>query len=323
MHVLVVGGAGYIGSHVALDLLNRGHKVTVYDDLSTGREENLFDEALFVRGDIQDGDALDLLMSAQNIDAVIHLAALKAAGDSMNEPERYAHHNIVGSINLLNCMTRHDIKKFVFSSSAAVYGNPEYLPMDEKHPIEPTNFYGFTKLQIERHLQWYSQLKGLRFASLRYFNAAGYDPELRVKGLEINPKNLIPIVMEVAMGTREKLTIFGNDYDTTDGTCIRDYVHVNDLADAHSRALEYLGDQDKDLIVNLGSETGHSVLDVVHAAGKVVGREVPHTIAGRRAGDPTSLVAASAKARELLQWEPRFSDLETLLSSSWDVYRNQ
>lgn len=323
MHVLVVGGAGYIGSHVVSALRDEQHQVTVLDDMSTGREENLFEDAPFIKASILDAPALERVFQAGAFDAVIHLAALKAAGDSMHEPEIYGHHNITGSINLINAAAAGGVRKLVFSSSAAVYGEPNYLPMDEQHPIAPENFYGFTKIQIERHLRWFSQLRGLRSACLRYFNAAGYDPTGKITGLEINPKNLIPVVMEVAMGAREQLQIFGNDYPTEDGTCIRDYVHVTDLAKAHVASLGYLDTEDKDLVLNLGSETGHSVLDVVNMAAQVVGKPIPHKFVARREGDPAKLVASSKVARQRINWAPQYSSLESLIATSWEVYRNQ
>ena len=323
MRVLVVGGAGYIGSHVVMNLLDDGHQVTVFDNLSTGLEVNLFEEAHFVKGDLLVQGELDALLAAADFDAVVHLAALKAAGDSMFEPEAYAHHNICGSIELLNSVVKAGIRKFVFSSTAAVFGDPTYQPIDEAHPLEPTNFYGFTKLQFERQLAWFAKLRGLSFVSLRYFNAAGYDPNGRVQGLEVNPKNLIPIVMEVATGARQRIDIYGSDYETRDGTCIRDYIHVNDLAAAHGRALDYLEAGGENLTVNLGSETGLTVLEVLQCARRVTGKELPHRMVGRREGDPPTLVASAKHARKVLDWEPKLSDLESLIRSTWDTYRKQ
>lgn len=321
MNVLVVGGAGYIGSHVVLDLIEAGHKPVVFDNMSTGREINLFEGIPFIKGDILDQDALAKVFETMDFDAVVHLAALKAAGDSMFEPETYGNHNITGSINLINACAKGGVKFFIFSSTAAVYGEPSYLPVDEKHPIEPTNFYGFTKNQIERHLAWFSQLRGLKHACLRYFNAAGYDVKGRVKGLEQNPKNLIPVVMEVAAGIREKMLLFGDDYETRDGTCIRDYIHVNDLARAHVAALEALAKTDENMTVNLGSEQGATVMEVIKAAEAVVGQSIAYEIVGRREGDPASLIASSQKAQHLLQWEAKHSDLETLIRTSWERYK--
>ena len=221
MRILVIGGAGYIGSHVVRAFLDSGFRVTVFDNLSTGARENLFEDAGFVHGDIMRPSQLAALM-AQGFDGCVHLAALKAAGQSMLCPEQYAEANLVGTINILNAATAASVGTLIFSSSAAVFGNPVYLPIDEEHPAEPENFYGFTKLEIERLLAWYDRLKGLRYAAIRYFNAAGYDVAGRVKGLERNPENLLPVVMEVAAGLRSRLSVFGDDYPTRDGSCIRD-----------------------------------------------------------------------------------------------------
>ena len=238
----------------------------------------------------------------------------------MLKPETYAEANIAGTINILNQASEAGLSPIIFSSSAAVYGSPQYLPIDEEHPKEPENFYGFTKLEIERLLGWYDRLKGMRFAAIRYFNAAGYDVEGRVKGLELNPENLLPIVMEVAAGIRPKLSIYGNDYPTRDGSCIRDYVHVSDLAEAHVSAFEYILQHDKSLTVNLGSQTGVSVLEMVERARAITGMAVPAVMAERRAGDPSELVASSGKAQELLGWVPKYSDVDTLVSSTWKMY---
>ena len=319
MQILVIGGAGYIGSHVTRAFLDRGYEVTVFDNLQTGLRENLFKDARFVHGDIMRPEQLRAVM-AGGYDGCVHLAALKAAGQSMLKPEEYAEANIAGTINILNQAAEARLSPIIFSSSAAVYGNPQYLPIDEKHPKEPENFYGFTKLEIERILGWYDRLKGMRFAAIRYFNAAGYDIEGRIKGLELNPENLLPIVMEVAAGIRPKLSIYGNDYPTRDGSCIRDYVHVSDLAEAHVTAFEYILKHDKSLTVNLGSETGVSVLEMVERARILTGMAVPAEIVGRRAGDPSELVATAGKARELLGWVPKYSDVDTLVSSTWKMY---
>lgn len=321
MKVLVIGGAGYIGSHVALELKERGHSVTVFDNLSSGVRENLHEGCAFVRGDIMRPDELKAALAA-GFDAAVHLAAFKAAGESMLDPGKYAVNNIAGTINILNALVEAGVKILAFSSSAAVYGEPEYLPIDESHPKNPENFYGFTKLEIERVLAWYDKLKGLRYAALRYFNAAGYDPQGRVKGLERNPANLLPVIMEAAAGIRPELKIFGDDYPTKDGTGVRDYVHVSDLAVAHAAALERLAGGAPSLAVNLGSEDGLSVFEIVEAARRLTGKGVPATVVARRPGDPAKLVASSALARELLGWEAKLSDVDTLVSSSWKAYRN-
>jgi UDP-glucose 4-epimerase len=324
MHVVVVGGAGYIGSHVARRLLDAGHRVTVFDNLSHGLRENLFSEAHFIHGDImqplQIRAALASTGSEDRVDAVVLLAAAKAAGESMIVPEKYAEQNISGTINVLGAMVAAGVKHIVFSSSAAVYGEPQYLPIDEKHPTQPINFYGFTKLEIERILGWYDSLKGIRSACLRYFNAAGYDPEGRVPGLERDPANLLPLVMEVAMGTRAKLQLFGNDYDTRDGTCIRDYIHVTDLANAHLQALEWISGNDSSLTVNLGSETGVTVTELIEASRRITRKPIPTENVARRPGDPAELVASAKEAKRILGWRAEHSDVDTLVATSWAAY---
>jgi UDP-glucose 4-epimerase len=329
MNILIIGGAGYIGSHVAREFLDQGHRVTVYDNLSSGLRQNLFPGAAFVHGDIHDETGLLRVMaeplhnpkSGGGFDALVHLAASKAAGESMLKPEKYSRNNINGTINILNAASETGIRFFVFSSSAAVYGEPKYLPIDEKHPTDPENYYGFTKLEIERFLGWYEKLKNIRFASLRYFNAAGYDVKGRITGLEQNPANLIPVIMEAACGMRREVQIFGNDYDTPDGTCIRDYIHVSDLAIGHAAALDYISAHNKSLTLNLGSETGSSVTEVVETARNITGKPIPAKIAGRRPGDPAKLTASSSLAHEVLGWKARYSDLETLIKTSWETYR--
>lgn len=320
MKVLVVGGAGYIGSHVVKELMNAGHKVTVFDNLSSGLIENLFSENDFIKGDILRNEDVDAAFS-KGFDAFVHLAAFKAAGESMLVPEKYSVNNITGTLNLLNSAVKHNCKYMVFSSSAAVFGEPQYLPIDEDHPKNPENYYGFTKLEIERFMEWYDKLKGLKFAALRYFNAAGYDTEGFPCGLEQNPANLLPIIMEVACGKREKLQVFGDDYDTRDGTCIRDYVHVSDLAIAHVKALEYISQNNESLKMNLGSENGVTVKEMLEAARKITGKAIPADIAPRRAGDPACLFATSAYAREKLNWVPKYSDVDTLIESTWNAYK--
>jgi UDP-glucose 4-epimerase len=321
VRILVIGGAGYIGSHVVRALLDEGGDVAVFDNLSTGCPENLFPEAAFIKGDILDYPALVAAMRGS--EAAVHLAAAKAAGESMLKPEKYSTQNLCGTVNILNAAVEAGVGRLVFSSSAAVYGEPKYLPMDESHPTEPANYYGFTKLEIERILGWYDRLKGLRYAALRYFNAAGYDPAGRIRGLERDPANLIPRVMEVAVGAKPLLQIYGDDYPTRDGTCVRDYVHVSDLARAHLAALEWISRNDKSLVVNLGSESGFSVAEIVEAARRVTGRPIPTEIVGRRPGDPATVCASSARAREILGWKAELSDVETLVRTTWTAYKNR
>ncbi len=331
MNILVIGGAGYIGSHIVYELNDAGHQVTILDNFSTGLRENVDARATLIEGDMQDLTLLDRLLggtenpnpgSSAPFDSVFHFAALKAAGESMEKPEKYTTANTISTLNLLNLMAKHGIRNFVFSSSAATYGEPEYLPIDEKHPQNPINYYGYTKLAIEQTMRWYSQLKGLRYAALRYFNAAGYDVKGRITGKEQNPANLLPIVMEVASGMRPKMQVFGDDYPTRDGTCIRDYIHVNDLATAHVKAMEYLAEKDRDLELNLATGEGYTVLEVIQEAEKVCGRPISHDITGRRAGDPAELVAASTRALETIGWKAQHSSLQTLIESTWNVYRD-
>ena len=316
--ILVVGGAGYIGSHVVKALRDAGKSPIVFDNLSTGLRENLLSGIHFIFGDLLIPEQLKSAM--EGVDSVIHLAALKAAGESMIEPEKYAENNLCGTINLLNAATAANVKNFVFSSSAAVYGEPQYLPMDEAHPTEPMNFYGYTKLGIENLLRWYSQLRGLRFCSLRYFNAAGYDVDGELNGLEQQPNNLLPIVLETIMGKRDKVEVFGTDYETEDGSCIRDYVHVTDLADAHLRALDYLNDKRQDLLVNLGTSNGLSVLEVLRIAREVCAAEFKVTLGPRRLGDPAVVLAKADLAAELLGWRAKHSDAHTLLKTTLRAY---
>ena len=320
MKILVTGGAGYIGSHVVLELCDSGFEVIVFDDLSLGFRENVDQRAELLIGSTLNKKDLDDVFS-QNIDAVVHLAAWKAAGESMEDPHKYAQNNVIGTLNVLDSMREHGVQKFILSSTAAVYGYPEYLPIDEHHPVEPVNYYGYTKLVIEQNLKWFSELKGARYASLRYFNAAGYDLVGRVSTKEKNPQNLLPVVMEVAGGIRKNMEVFGDDYDTPDGTGVRDYIHVNDLASAHVSALNYLVEKNENLIVNLATGVGYSVLDVIKEAEKVTKKKISYEIVGRREGDPAELTSISMQAKKLLNWEAKHSDLYTLLSTMWEVYK--
>ena len=317
--ILVTGGAGYIGSHIVQLLCDLGHDVLVFDNLSLGREENIDPRARFFKGDIlKESDLKQTLTNP--IDIVFHFAAWKAAGESMVKPEKYAKNNIWGTLNLLNHVVEAGVQYFVFSSSAAVYGAPQYLPIDERHPLNPENYYGYTKLAIEENLRWYSKIKNLRYAALRYFNATGYDINGKIRGKEKNPANLSPIVMETAAGIRKSMQVFGNDYDTPDGTCIRDYIHVSDLATAHVKAMEYLLKENQNLTVNLGTGKGHSVLEVIETARKVTGREIPYQITDRRPGDPANLVASCDLAEQLMGWKAQYSDLETIFETMKKVY---
>ena len=320
MKVLVIGGAGYIGSQVVKELMAKGHQITVFDNLSSGLKQNLFKGNGFIKGDILNIKALDKAF-AKGFDAFIHLAAFKAAGESMVCPEKYSVNNISGTINILNSAVSHGCLKMVFSSSAATFGEPQYLPIDENHPQNPENYYGFTKLEIERFMGWYDKIRGLKFAALRYFNAAGYDPEGVLYGLEKNPANLLPVMMEVAAGIREKLKVFGNDYPTRDGTCIRDYIHVTDLARAHVMALEYISSKNESLTLNLGTGNGITVTEMLAATRRITGKEIPADYVERRAGDPAQLTAKSDLAFEKLGWKAEYSDVDTLIDSTWKAYK--
>ena len=320
--ILVIGGAGYIGTHIVLELCDAGYDVTVFDNLSTGHKINIDSRANFIEGDILNPDDLHSLFQSL-FTTVFHFAALKAAGESMLEPGKYAAANITGTINILNQMVEIRVKNIIFSSTAAVYGMPEYLPVDENHPLNPVNFYGFTKLEIERLLHWYSKLKGIRFAALRYFNAAGYDLQGRIIGLERNPANLLPIVMETAAGIRESMRIFSDDYDTPDGTGIRDYIHVSDLASSHLKAMDYIINQQENLTLNLATGRGYSVLEVISKAKDITNSNFQFKIGQRRPGDTAKLIAVSKLAKNKIEWECEYSDIETILNTMWDVYKNQ
>jgi UDP-glucose 4-epimerase len=322
MRVLITGGAGYIGSHIVRELLDtRDYEVIVVDTMEKGNDKNLFTEVEFVKGDISEVNVLDKVFS-KKIDAVFHFAAWKGAGESMMLPEKYTLNNLNGTLKLITKMIECETKNFIFSSSAAVYGAPVQLPMDESHPKNPENYYGFTKLMIEENLNWYEKLKGLRFAALRYFNAAGYHPLGKVMGLEKTPANLLPIIMETAVGVRKSFQIFGSDYETPDGTCIRDYIHVSDLATAHILSLDYLIKNNSSITINLGSEKGYSVKEITDLSQKIIGKSISHQIGPRRLGDPAKLLASSAKAYKLLDWKPKYSSAESIIQTTWNVYKS-
>jgi UDP-glucose 4-epimerase len=319
MRILVAGGAGYIGSHVTKALLEAGHQPLVLDNLQSGKRENLLSKVPFIHADLRIPESLHGALIG--CEGIVHLAALKAAGESMAHPEKYAHHNISATIQLLNVAVEAGVRFIIFSSTAAVYGNPQYIPMDEAHPTKPNNFYGYTKLAIEELLSWYAQLKGLRYASLRYFNAAGYDLDGNIRGLESKPNNLLPVVMEAVVGKRAFVEVFGTDYETPDGSCIRDYIHVNDLADGHVKALEYLKRGTDNLVLNLGTSKGISVLEILEHAQKLSEKKLDVRFGSRRPGDPAIVLAKSSKAKSLLGWEAKLSDPKTLINSMLDVYR--
>ncbi len=320
MKMLIVGGAGYIGSHIVLEALNYGYSVKVFDNLSTGKMANVDKNAEFFQGTTMSNGDLSRAFKEDKFDCVIHLAANKAAGESMTNPSKYATNNIIGSLNLINNCVKYGVETFIFSSSAAVYGIPNYTPIDELHPLKPTNYYGHTKLMVENSLSWFSRLKGMNFASLRYFNAAGFDIKNRIVGIENSPQNLIPIVMEAAIGERKKIDIYGNDYATKDGTGIRDYIHVNDLSSAHIKAINYVKSEKKNLTINLGTGSGFSVLDVINKVENISKVELRYDFKERRDGDSDIVTADAKLAKKLISWEPIYSDLDTIISTTWKVY---
>ena len=316
--ILVIGGAAYIGSHVVKELLDGGYEALVFDDMSTGQEVNLFKEAGFIKGNILDRRALDGAIS-QNIDAVIHLAGKKAVGESMENPQKYAENNLNGVVNIVNSMVDNGVKHMVFSSSAAVYGMPQYLPLDEKHPLNPISFYGYTKLATENLLSWYAKLKDFNYIALRYFNAVGYAADKSITGREKNPQNLLPIIMEAATGKREGFAIFGSDYETSDGTCLRDYIHVSDLASAHVAAIKRLMTDKKSYALNLGTGKGISVKQIVDAAENIIGKRLNYRFAPRRPGDPATVVAKAELAQQILGWKPKYTNIEDIIQTVWNL----
>ncbi len=318
MNLLVTGGAGYIGSIVADELVKAGHKVVAYDNLSRGHRQAVPSRAEFVQGDTGDREALDKVIAQHRIEAVMHFAAFLEVGESMIVPEGYFHNNTGNTLNLLESMLAHGVRRLVFSSTAAVYGEPEEVPILETHPQQPTNVYGESKLLVERMLSWFHRLHGLRYASLRYFNAAGASGKL---GEAHEPEShLIPLVLQVALGKRDSVSIFGTDYATPDGTCIRDFIHVQDLAAAHLLVLDALTERGQ-MIYNLGNGRGFSVKQVVEVARRVSGHPIPALEAPRRGGDAAVLVASSQKISEELGWQPRYPELEAIIASAWDWHR--
>ena len=317
MRLLVLGGAGYIGSHTALELIKKGHEVIVVDNLVTGYEKAVPDKAVFYQGDIRNFDFLDNLFKKERIDAVIHFAAYSLVGESVTNPLKYYDNNLYGTKVLLEAMIKNNVNKIVFSSTAATYGEPENIPILESDRTCPTNPYGETKLAMEKMFHWASKAHGLSYVSLRYFNACGADATGQI-GEAHNPEShLIPLVLQVPNGKRESVSIYGTDYDTPDGTCIRDYIHVTDLAEAHILAVEYLANGGESDIFNLGNGVGYSVREVIETARNVTGHPIPATEVPRRAGDPARLVASGEKAKRVLGWEPKIKQLDEIIASAW------
>ena len=318
MSVLVLGGAGYIGSHTVDRLVEAGKDVVVVDSLVTGHLAAVRKEAKFYQGDLADKDFMRKVFTENpDIDAVIHFAAFSLVAESMKDPLKYFDNNTAGMVKLLEVMNEFDIKYIVFSSTAATYGIPEKMPLYEDDPQLPINPYGESKLMMEKIMRWADEAYGIKFVALRYFNVAGAKPDGSI-GEDHHPEtHLLPIVLQVAMGEREKLQIFGDDYNTPDGTNVRDYVHPFDLADAHILAVDYLRNGNESSAFNLGSSTGFSNLEIVKAAREVTGKEIPAEIAARRGGDPDTLIAASEKARKVLGWKPEFDDIHKIIETAW------
>lgn len=317
MRLLILGGAGYIGSHTALELIRAGEEVIIADNLVTGYEKAIPEGARFYKGDIRDFDFLDNLFSKEKVDAVIHFAAFSLVGESVTNPLKYYDNNLCGTKVLLDAMVKHGVDKIVFSSTAATYGEPKNIPILESDRTCPTNPYGETKLAMEKMFMWASKAYGLSYVSLRYFNACGADKDAKI-GESHNPEShLIPLILQVANGKREKISVFGTDYDTPDGTCIRDYIHVTDLASAHILSVKYLLAGGKSDIFNLGNGVGYSVKEVIETARKVTGHAIPASNEQRRAGDPARLVASGKKAKDVLGWEPAINSLEKIIETAW------
>lgn len=317
MRVLVTGGAGYIGSFTVRSLLEAKHEVTVYDNLSYGHVEAVPSHVELVEGDISDTGALDRCLGTQTFDAIIHFAAYIEAGESMIDAGRFFANNTGNAILLLNAAIRHDVPQIVFSSTAGVYGNPVDLPIKESDPTVPTNVYAESKLLVERMLPWYEQVYGLRGVALRYFNAAGAALDGSM-GQDHEPAtHIITVAIQTALGQRERFTLYGDDYPTEDGTCIRDYIHVLDLASAHVMALNYLHEDGRSEVFNVGTGQGHTNRDVVRAVKHISGVEFPVDIGPRRPGDPSTLIADATKLRQQVGWKPLYSDLDTIIGSAW------
>ena len=318
MKILVLGGAGYIGSHTVYELIDAGNEVVIIDNLETGHMKAVHPQAKFYKGDLRDRAFVDSVLDTEkNIDAVIHFAANSLVGESMVNPLKYYDNNLCGTKVMLESLVAHGIDKVVFSSTAATYGEPQSIPIVETDPTRPTNCYGETKLSMERMFYWTGEAHNLRFVSLRYFNACGAHISGQI-GEDHNPEtHLIPLILQAASGKRDHISIFGTDYDTVDGTCVRDYIHVTDLAQAHILAVRYLMDGNKSDIFNLGNGVGFTVRQVIDEARKVTGADIKVVEEGRRAGDPATLIASSDKAKSVLGWKPEYADLSKIIETAW------
>ena len=322
MTVLVLGGAGYIGSHTVYELIEQGQETVVIDNLQTGHLDAIHPDAKFYQGDIRDKEFLDNVFKKEKIDAVIHFAANSLVAESMTDPLKYYDNNLYGTMILLKSMVENNIDKIIFSSTAATYGEPENIPIKETDKTEPINTYGETKLSMEKMFKWVSEAHNIKFVSLRYFNAAGAHKSGKI-GEDHNPEtHLIPLILQVPNNKRENIKIFGDDYETKDGTCIRDYIHVTDLAQAHILAIEYLKKTGKSDIFNLGNGVGFSVKEIIETARKVTGHPIPSVICPRRFGDPAQLIASNKKAEQILGWKPVYVNPEDIIASAWKWHKN-
>lgn len=319
--ILVMGGAGYIGSHTVKHLLDNGYEVVVADNLIYGHREAVDQRAKFVHADLLDTQSLDGLFKSNKIDAVIHFAAFAYVGESVNEPEKYYYNNVIGTVNLLHAMLAHNVKKIVFSSTCATYGEPQYTPIDEAHNQNPINPYGRTKLMIEQIFADYERAYGLEHIALRYFNAAGCSSDGLIGESHTPETHLIPLVLKAINGERDNIKVFGTDYDTPDGTCIRDYIHVEDLALAHRLAVEKLDSYNG--CINLGTGIGTSVKEIIVASEEVSGKKCPVEYAPRRAGDPARLFANNTKAKEILGWQPKYTNIKDIIQTAWNWEQNR
>lgn len=322
MTILVPGGAGYIGSHTVYELIENGEDVVIVDNLETGYEWAIHPDARFYKGDIRDKAFIDGVLKKETIDCVIHFAANSLVGESMTNPLKYYNNNVYGTQVLLQSMIEHGITKIVFSSTAATYGEPKHIPIQESDPTCPTSAYGETKLAMEKMMSWTDLAHGVKYVSLRYFNACGAHKSGQI-GEAHNPEtHLIPLILQVPLGKRDFIGVYGGDYDTPDGTCIRDYIHVTDLAKAHILAVKYLLEGNESDIFNLGIGTGFSVKEVIDCARKVTGHPIPEKITPRRSGDPAQLIASCKKAGNILGWKAECTDISQIIESAWKWHKN-
>ncbi len=322
MSILICGGAGYIGSHVNKELNKAGYDTIIFDNLIYGHKEAV-KWGRFVKGDLKNTSEIESVFEHNHIEAVIHLAAYAYVGESVENPEKYYYNNVVNTLNLLQVMLKHDCKNIIFSSTCATYGEPASLPITEDMPQNPINPYGATKLMIERVFRDYSKAYGLKFVVLRYFNAAGADPDGEIGESHDPEPHIIPLVLDAASGMREDIKVFGTDYDTEDGSCIRDYIHVSDLAKAHLLALEYLDNKGIPGFFNLGNEKGTSVFEIIESAKRVTGNDFKVVLADRRPGDPAILVGSSKKAKEILKWDPKYADIDIIVEHAWKWHKQR